>query len=342
MNNHVWLAKRANATETLLNPVDERKIIRELLGKQFDQAGRLFKPGNDFYELADDEDLRQTAQQLFMWLGIKPGHLEIKYGQLPQPGIYTEDPGMRRIIINQKLASHPFQCAAVLTHLIMHSVIAGKRRYLLSDSIENEMFTNLAIIESGLVLAVVNGLSPIHLWQKLQMKSDVSPDSFFPGLDVFMENFANYIQNFRIHHEEYANHLAPWVEKLLPPELHERLVVRNPRPQFINKAANSKRRLFIEFIVVALIMVLVLAVGYFMSTTRQQQLSAEQQHQLEQISKLKNEYSVCMEKFRDKRRTLNHNDIYQEQVINSELAKCTSIRNEHNGLVGTYNRSIEN
>jgi hypothetical protein len=342
MNNHVWLAKRVNATEILLTPADERKKIRELLGRQFDHAGKLFKPDGDFYELADDENLQQSARQLFMWLGIKPGHLEIKYGQLPQPGIYTEDPGMRRIIINQKLASYPFQCAAVLTHLVMHSIVAGKRRYVLSDPIENETFINLAIIESGMALAVVNGLSPVHLWQKLRLKSDISPDSLFPRLDVFMDNFAYYIQSFRIHHEEYANHLAPWVEKLLPTELYERLVVRNPRPEFINKATNFKQRLFIKFVTFIFTMLLVLVAGYFMSTDREQQLSAEQQHQLERISKLKNEYNVCMEKFRYKQRTLNHNDIYQEQVINSELAKCTSIRNEHNSLVGTFNRSIEN
>lgn len=342
MNNHVWLEKRVTTTDTLLSPEDERKIIRELLGKQFDHAGKLFKPDNTFYELADNENLQQSARQLFMWLGIKPGHIEIKYSQLPQPGIYTEDPGIRRIIINQKLSAHPFQCASVLTHLVMHSVLAGKRRILLSDPVENEMFTNLAIVESGMALAAINGLSPIHIWQKLRLNSDINPVSFFPGLDIFMKNFEQYIEKYHIHHGEYAAYLAPWVNKFLPNELNYRPAVKNSQPEFITNAVSSKHRLIIKTVLIGIIAAAVLIAGYFAFTGKSQDLTAEQLHQLEQISRLKNDYESCMDKLKNMRRELDHNDIYQEQIINSELANCTSLRNEHNSLVGRYNRSIGN
>jgi hypothetical protein len=340
MNNHVWLEKRATASPGLLTPDEEHAKIRALLGEHFLHTGKLFQPDDDFFKLDNDEDLQASARQIFLWLGVKPGHLEIKYGQLEQPGIYTEDPGFKRLIVNSRLVAHPFQCAAVLTHLVMHVVIAGRRRFLLNDPVENEMFINQSIIESGLALAVVNGLAPTHVWQKLRLHNAIDPLLFFPALHRFAQDFASYISNYRLHHEEYAQYLAPWIEHELPPELKLRLTVRNRQATYISSALDERKRTFLKASGLTLAIPILIMAVIFATTRPSAGPTTEQKAQLQKINQLRTAFDTCASSLEDTRRKLDHNDIYQQGIIDGETARCSSLRNEYNSLVDTYNKSL--
>lgn len=339
--NHVWLEKRAAASNGIMTPDEQQQKIRELLGGQFMHTGRLFRPDHLFYELGTDEELRQSARQLFLWLGIKPGHLEVKYGQLTQPGIYTEDPGMKRIIVNDRLAAHPYQCAAVLTHLVMHAAIAGRKRFVIEDPVENELFTNQALIQSGLALAVINGLVAVHPWQRFRLKGDIDPSALYPGLSRFATALAGYISYYRIHHEEYAHHLAPWIKRYLPSELQARLTVRNPQPVYIRSALAERKQIITKASISFLLVILLVTVAAYALSRKPAGPSPQQRTQLEKISLLKTEYEACANNLQEKRRTLDQNDIFQQQIVDREVSRCTSLRNQYNSLVSSYNRSLE-
>lgn len=340
MINHVWLEKRAQASNTLMTPEETRRQIRELLGAQFSHTGKLFYPDEDFFNMSNDSELQQSAKRLFLWLGVKPGHLEVKFASLPQPGIYTEDPGMKRLIIHEGLSKHPYQCAAVLTHMVMHVLIAGRRRFVIEDPLENEIFTNEAIIQSGLGLVVVNGLASVHPWQRFFIKKPFDPMIYFPSLNQFTKDFAGYISSFRIHHEEYAHYLAPWVEDYLPEELKIRLTVRSAQASFIQQTMDERKAVIARTALAVIIATVLLATGLFLITRGPSGLSDEQKAQLQRITTLKGSYVSCTESLQQKRKELDHNDIFQQQIIDGETARCTSLRNEYNSLVSSYNDSL--
>lgn len=342
MQNHVWLEKRATSSPGLLSPSEEQHKIRELLGERFAHSGKLFHPDHTFFDVSTEEQLQSSARQLFIWLGVKPGHLEIKYGDMDLPGIYTEDPGMKRLIINKKLRTYPFQCAAILTHLVLHAVIGGRRRFILEDPVENEWFINQAVIESGLTLTVINGLSPVHPWHRFTITNDISPRGYFSNIEQFVQSFATYISNYRIHHEEYGHHLAPWIQEQLPEALKNRVTVRNAQPVYIRSTIAKQKQLISKIVIGVALLCILAGATIFAFTSGNSGPTSEQQVMSQKISELRKDYDTCIASLQDKRRKLDHNDIFQQRIIDNETSRCTSLRSEYNSLADTYNKSLDN
>jgi hypothetical protein len=341
MNTHVWLEKRVTAVDAVLSQQDTQKKVKELLGSQFKHAGEVFRPDYLFFQLETNDGLADSAKQLFGWLGIKPGHLEIKYGSLPMAGIYTEDPGGKRMIINQRLASFPFQAAAVLTHLVMHVAIAGKRRFILEDFVENEQLTNQAIIQSGLALTVINGLEPAHWWHKLQRRKEIELSALFPDPEAFFIDFAQFIRDYRIHEEKYAHFLAPWIDGHLPEELKTQRTMRNAQPIYITATLKAHRKTMLKGLLLFMAVLTLVGAGIFAISRSSSGLTSEQQAQLQKISALKADYDTCITRLTELRKNLNHNDIFQQQLIDGEATRCTSLQNQYDNRVDTYYRNLQ-
>jgi len=342
MQNHVWLEKRASSSPGLLSPSEEQHKIRDLLGDRFAHSGKLFHPDHTFFEVSTEEQLQASARRLFLWLGVKPGHLEIKYGDIDLPGIYTEDPGMKRLIINKKLRTYPFQCAAILTHLVLHAVIGGRRRFILEDPVENEWFINQSVIESGLALTVINGLSPVYPWHRITVTKDIDPRGYFPRFEQFIQGFAAYISNYRIHHEEYGQHLAPWIQGRLPEALKTRVTVRNALPVYI-RGTIAKQKQIISKVALGFLLLCILAGAIIYAfSSGSSGPTADQQVMAQKISELRKDYDSCIASLQDKRRKLDHNDIFQQSIIDNEANRCTSLRSEYNSLADSYNKSLNN
>jgi len=143
-----------------------------------DIKGILFYPDNDFYAYYYSDNLKglhYMAMQLFDWLNIKPNGCSVDFYDSKDfktmgdaAGFYTkvkDENGEEKevILINSKHKSDAFGVGAILAHEMMHLYLI-RLGLELEDLQENELMTDLATINTGLSILILNGMSYSSEW----------------------------------------------------------------------------------------------------------------------------------------------------------------------------------
>ncbi|MGA2631865.1 MAG: hypothetical protein ABSG54_16840 [Terriglobia bacterium] len=157
---------------------EKTKLLKQTLPT--DVQARPFYPDDLFYVqyYADPlSALHYKAQRLFDLLGIQPSGCVIdfcdekeltNYFSSDAAGLYTQvkdddDQAQEVILINAKYKDDPLAVGAILAHEMMHLYLS-RLNLRLQDTQENELLTDLATINTGLSILILNGMSYSSDW----------------------------------------------------------------------------------------------------------------------------------------------------------------------------------
>jgi outer membrane murein-binding lipoprotein Lpp len=161
------------------NWVEEKnQLLKEALPKHVQEAP--FYPDAYFYVQYYQDHLKGLhfmAGVLFEWLKIEPQGCIVDFYDEKDfkdnltgetAGFYTKTPdksGIERevIMINSKYKDNPLAVGAILAHEIMHLYLF-RLNLKLVDQQENELLTDLATINTGFSILIVNGMYYSSQW----------------------------------------------------------------------------------------------------------------------------------------------------------------------------------
>jgi hypothetical protein len=300
--------------ETLLSRADKTARLRGLFGPEFHRRGELFLPGQDFYTPGpvNDFQLELMADKLLGWLGIKQSALRVGFGDTEPPGQLIYDKARYVITIPAAAAVDSVKVGGLLAHQIMHYYMLARLKFLIADDEENEVFTDMACIEAGFGLLLLND----------EESSDL------------IEDFKRYLNVHAIPPAYAAAHLTPKAAVGLG------LDAAAGSSPFMKARTAAARLSFRKKLVVGFTALLVLSTGAFIYAQAPRSLTAEQLERRDTIDVLRQQYRACTGQAASLQNDIGRDDIFAQRAVDAVKGRCRSIMNRHNYEVDEYNRTL--
>ncbi len=326
---------------------EKTKLLKERLPK--DVQEKPFYPDDLFYlqYYADPlASLHYKAQVIFSLLKIEPSGCVIdfcdekefhKYLSGDTAGVYTtfeDEEGRKKelILINSKHKDDTFAVGAILAHEMMHLYLS-RLNLRLQDTQENELLTDLATINTGLPILILNGMSYSSAWWLtiimavfgwVYISSEELAFGYFkPG--EYGSHAVSYLNEKHIKVEDIIGYLTPSSRHFVP---HRPSIKGRASTSIIQLLEKRHRRSnIIKGAIVAAVLVPVLA-WVTVSVVKDQYLEA-------QIRACKAEVTLLETK-------INGNAAQLKQ-LDEELAKYKEGENVegYNSLVEPYNSLLK-
>lgn len=331
--------------KSLLTEEEKVAAIVRLLGHSFTHHGELFKPDDSFYEWSTPQSsLQAMAKSLFRWLGVKPLRLQIDFSSnIEEAGLYVQKGSQHVILINEHYTQNPFQCAAVLSHEIMHYLLIGKKKLVLIDTAQNEHLTDLATIYGGLGIVVINGFGDNTGWVNKQWHRILgiagrNPEYLGIGL-VSPRDYAEKVISYTANSYAFADYLLPGAKRFFSDKVQ---AIDNPRRKSstIRRSEQSMHSNNILTVGVVSVVLATASLGFYLAHKRPSYLPENLRVKRQEIEVLKNMYDNCIAAVAKKRAVTDQTDIFAEESINAEVNECLSIRNNHDHQVRLYNQHV--
>lgn len=320
---------------SLLTQAEKLAAIDKIFGENFSHQGKFFPLDGDFYAgLAKPKGYNKVADKMFAWLGVKHRgvHLTVEPDQA-EPVIYTHHGQTHEIKLSQSALGNPYEAAAIIAHGLMHYVLIGRNSLYLQDESENEELTDLALINSGFGAVILNGYNYHVGWlNRLSRYKDPQPVGGLKPRD-FLAETEKWLAKHHMPLWELSAQLMPWISVYLP---HQIRAIANKKLYVLAeekavKTANVK--LMGLLILVSLVGVVAGYLLVLLPTPTPKALVAKQQV----ISTLRNQFDQCMSAVEQKKHDFDTSDIFVQRVIQSDLARCESLRNRYNSEISNYN-----
>jgi hypothetical protein len=330
---------------------EKTKLLKERLPKDVQESP--FYPDDLFYlqYYADPlASLHYKAQVIFSLLNIEPCGCVIDFCEEKQfkghfsadtAGLYTtikDEDGQERevILINSKHKDNTLAVGAILAHEMMHLYLS-RLNLRLQDTQENELLTDLATINAGLSILILNGMSySSDMWLTIIMavvgrvywrEQEVSFGYYRP--DEYGRHSLSYFSDRSIPVNDFIGYLSPTSRRFVPhgPFVfvpHGAFVKGRPSTAFIQVLERKQRKsIVINGGIAAAVLVPLLVWGI---------LSEKKKHDLqEQIQACKAEVLLLESKINGDTTNLKH--------LDEEIAKYKNSEDidRYNGLVDPYN-----
>ncbi len=346
---------------------------------------RIFYPDNNFYTFYYSDNLkglRYMAAQIFAWLNIEANGCIVDFyngqdvkGMGDAAGFYTkikdENSEEKEVIfINSKHKSDSMAVGAILAHEMMHLYLF-RLGLKLEDTQENELLTDLATINTGLSILILNGMSYSSQWWltiimlllgRLYWRSEQLAFGYFKprqygrhALEYFKEN------NLKL--GDIFSHMKPSSRFFVP----HFLIARSDNPTPLIKSLEKQHRKS-NFIKGGVVIAVIAVIMYFgnqnnNSETSQTNLTPEQTTLGSQIDDCKSELNSMestvnsdqdnlnsmdneMNTYNQEGETENYNSLvspYNSLLtkIKSETSEYNQKLTECNNLIDSYNTSLK-
>jgi hypothetical protein len=156
-----------------------------------------------------DAMLNSMANQLFDWLHIARGNSVVEFSSsISSPGVFIKQGANEIIRINSKHSNDPYAVGAILAHEMMH-LFLGRIDIFNATTEENELLTDLATIQTGLGVLIVNGMRHNSNWM-------LTIAALFAG-GIYYKEERNYFGYFK--GESYGRYFLKWLKsKSIPLE----------------------------------------------------------------------------------------------------------------------------
>jgi len=143
-------------------------LLKNKLPNNFLENRQPFFPSISLYKMhANKEDiLISMADEIFEFLNIPRNDVIITFNSKLNniPGLYTIIEGKEVILINSKYKNNPYIIGAILAHEITHLFLISRNNICIESEYENEIFTDLASIQLGLGVLIINGMEYKSNW----------------------------------------------------------------------------------------------------------------------------------------------------------------------------------
>lgn len=339
-------------------PTDESKIAKlEDLFKARKHKGEFFLPDSRFYSL----DLNGMAEAIFDWIGLETkDKISISYaddfeelGLKDVAGLYKENEGVHYIFLNSKKVHNPFQVGAVLAHELMHYILMGVCNYMLEDNLQNEKFTDIATVFTGLGVIVTNGFEFSSGWARTigaLMLGFISfnVQSLYFGYykpKQYAHMLKDFADTFHIRSEEYAGYLLPWTRHFLPTSVKTASRLKANKSDVVQAGQRQvwKKRAISTVILLVLIPIAVAIHGN--SGTSSSNIPSDVQQQLTdkkaEIDSLRGQVDSCTSDINARYNSVDQYDSAAVDQYNADRDSCNSQRDQLNSDIDSYNSLLD-
>jgi hypothetical protein len=372
--------------QVLTGKIDNNKkieIITKLFKKDNVPLGKIFLPDDTFYSQWDNtgNGLRLMASKISGWLNITIRE-SVSVGfseEMESPGLFINEKGRRTIFVNAKHKDNPFECAAILSHEMMHYYLMAMNEFSLDDTLENEQLTDLATIYSGLGILIINGFQYYSGWHEtiiglmlgmIRFHTEKLSFGYFKPKD-YGQLLKNYLSEFKIDGGEARSYILPKARAFLP--FSVRLKKQKAKPNFVLLSEKMAfRETLLKIGIIIIFIPIAMLVGYIRnwgtgSTGSNNNFTSSEKAQVEElqsyIDKSKKYFDGCVENLKSKENDLNtveiemnslksmgktyeYNNLVQKQndIATSyefKAKECEKINRELNSKIDEYNGMIQ-
>jgi len=321
---------------------DKVELLERLFKGKIHGFGEVLKPDDEFYVRTDTvEGLWHIATKIFDWLEYEANDLAINYSdEIEPPGLYFTDKGTSYIYINSKHRENPFEVSAILAHEIMHYILLTVMKVALEETHDNEQFTDVATIYSGLGILVLNGFSYDSGWGEtvvaamfgaLRIHTETLSFGYYKPKQ-YARMFAKYLGSSGLSAKEAAPYFLPGTKHFLPISLRV-TGTSAERPEYINRSVKNSRMQKFKQIGILVLVIPVAGIFWWFRAGLSSSSSTSQvnQAQVSELSGQRAEVDRC------------YNELDQSAVDTTSQNSVDSYNNALdtcNGLKDAYNARI--
>lgn len=315
---------------------EEAKIakIKSLLPMS-NRRGKFFIPDDAFYALpCDDAGLKAQLKQLSLWVGFKPIGLKLTFDDLlTSDSVFNVRSSHPEILLHGRFRNNAYACGGLVAEGLMRYYLEFRKKTVLADSNEQQVFIDLAVIYGGLGLVALNKSTSI--WQQKYPRLYASVIS---KVRAPINNYPLLTRRFAkengLELRALARYLCPWALAVLnlPPSI-------NP----VTYAKTAAQKVYTSYTALVIIIMVIscgIALGTYITSQRPVNLSAEQRQEKETIDILRKSHELCLDSVARKQKAYDENDFFITRSINADRLRCTSIQNLYNSHVEHYNSQL--
>lgn len=324
------------ATELLVTDAERTTKLHELLGSRFSNHGQLFLPTFPVYEsLNTDEGLQQLAKDFCRWLGYKPSQLTVAYRPVTNGRNAVVDAAS--IIVNSEFRDHPLVTAGILSLAVLQFVI--EHHHYIPD----DRFIEVASIESGLGLWVINAFQPkrtkreklYHMldgnWLQLE---GLQLNAISQG--EYLRSFTLYTSANRHFPEEYGRSISKRTLHLLPSTPSTAQIIPLSEPSSTRAHIKGANGLWMRIIVLSLIVAALAIFTLLFVSQRSRPINFDETRDAQALLTIKTSWDNCIKQAATQQNTYDPNDLFMTRQIDATKTRCESLRNQYNEAVSHY------
>lgn len=318
---------------------DSERVVQlhQIVGSRFTNHGKLLVPTLRQYEaLENEEGLLSLSKDFCRWLGYKPRHLRVSFAQISQPVSVDKD----SIKINELFKGHPLTIGGLLALATLEHVF--KHHHYTAD----DRFREVASIETGLGLWVINALRPVRSKRETIYHMLDGAWLQLEGIGLQAISASEYIRQFTIftsQHcifpEDYAIGLSRrnqyWLPKTPGTEIRRYL----PEPSATHEHIKNANALWAKLLLIALILGSSLTFGLFLWTQRTHTVPYEQVNAEHSLQTIRQSLNECINKASEQQSSYDPNDLFMTRQIDATKSRCESLRNQYNDALDRYQKT---
>lgn len=321
----------------------KKDLIKSILINNDFNLGNIFLPDDNFYARWDGSDkaLQLMADRLIKWLNFIPSvPLFVGFNDsINVSGIYISDGGsiglknFHAILVNSQYRDNSTQCAAILSHEIMHFYLMQMNQIILKDTQDNELLTDIGTIYSGFGVLIINSFFYSSGWFGtiigllfgflIVNTKKLSFGYFKP--EEYSDYFRRYLDEFKIDYS-VCNYILPQSKKFLPNAIkHTKKLPKEELPQFINLARKSRFKANAIKIAILIVVAPVIIFLYASDTSNNSNVSNPS---------VSNTNSACYSELEAQKKDIDSLKAQMDQYSN------TNQIDNYNALVPSYNAKV--
>lgn len=315
-----------------------REELDRWLTKRFKDA-KLVLPDDNFYGRAHSKaEIVALADKLKAQFKIKQ---TIDYSlseNTKAPGKCSLIDKQIRVSLPLHIYGDPLKAASYLSHMLAHALLFTERKQLL-DQQENERFADMACVQAGLGIIVLNGSNKGGWRTVINKKSLDSSDSLgYFTVSHFAQKVRTFIDARSLDQTRIATYIVPWLRSHITDSPHH----KNAKIPSVLKAAHKSHRASKRWLATICLLCILLGgiSGYF--GFKKTWLADEALITLRQkATSLKESYEACIARYEDLRSELPKDQISSERLLSHQQLRCKSLQNQYNSATKTYNQYIQ-
>lgn len=323
---------------------DKIRLLEQLFSRKIHGSGKILTPDDGFYVQTNTvEGLWHISTRIFEWLGLDPNDLVIDYSdEIEPPGLFFRDNGTSYIYINSKHRENPFEVSAILAHEIMHYVLLTFLNVALEETHDNEQFTDVATIYSGLGILVLNGFSYDSGWVEtaiaamfgaLRIRTQTLSFGYYKPKQ-YAKMFALYLDSHGLSAKDSAPYFLPGTKHFLPVGLRASGLSKK-KPAYVVASVKSSRIQKATKLGAIILMIPVAGLFWWLRTGMSTSSTSPQVNQVlvEELKSQRAEVDACYSKLRVLESSVDTTSADSVNNYNNNLDVCKGLKDNYNARI---------
>lgn len=314
-----------STNKVLLTHSDKVLALQESLNT-YRHDSDIFLPDDNFYlKINGPEDINQMANTIFRWLKIKHKSLVFHLdSSQDEPLIFSKSHGHSQATLGWKVLDDPLYAGSLIAHSIIHHLLAGRHRLIMSESYENESITDLGTIYSGLGILVLNGLENRYNSLGAMAKEN------------YVSEFLDFVSDQRI-----VN--TVWQPYVLPSVIESFIDIESTPTKigFVGRLESKRKSTKIKYTLAASAILTTILLITFYSATRPKYSEADLVEHRYTINILKEQVRYCEKTLEYKKSRWDNSDVFIKRQIDADATRCKSLQNRYNFELNSYNAKTQ-